>query len=137
MTKPAKQRLTLIALLLLAVCWWWEGWNFNDPFVAGEYVAKATGECNVLVLNHDHTFDQKLLRGGRAANTAVGKWYRFGEAGVAFSNSFIGAAPKTIAENNVYGMLDNTFGFHTLTLDPQTAPTTFHKRFLHLRTCAW
>jgi hypothetical protein len=137
MRKTTKRAAILICLLLLAVFWWWHSWNFEDRFVVGEYVAKTEGECNVLELNSDHTFNQKVSKGDRLTVPAAGTWRRFGEAGVAFSNSFIGATPDAFTNNNVYAMLDNTFGFHSLTVDPQTKPLTFHKRLLHLRACSW
>jgi len=92
--------------------------------------------CNVAVLNRDHSFDQQLRDRGRAPIRATGTWRRFGEAGVAFSTTLLGATPDSVAKNNVYGMLDNTFGYHTLTVDPQKNPIRFHKSMIHARTCA-
>ena len=128
----------MVGFVLLLICWWWQAWNFSDRFVAGTYVAKNTpiGSCNLIELKSDHSFKQQLWMGDRVALPAVGTWSRFGEAGVAFSKSFLGSNPDEVAKDNVYGMLDNTFGFHTLTVDPQTKPIKFKKAFF-LRTCTW
>jgi hypothetical protein len=105
--KSTKQRVAVICILLLAVGWWWQSWNFDDRFVAGEYVAENSGECNGLVLNSDHSFSEEVWKDDRSTTPTTGNWRRFGQAGVALSKSFIGATPKAVANDNVYGMLDN------------------------------
>ena len=136
MKRSTNRNASILAIAFLLACWWWESWDFNDPFVAGEYISETAGACNVLTLNMDHSFDQQLWQGDRSATHSTGSWRRFGEAGIAFSTTFLGAAPDSIAKDNVYGMLDNTFGYHTLTIDSQTKPVRFHKSLIHLRTCA-
>ena len=88
------------------------------------------------MLDGDHSFDQKVRMGDRTTIPATGTWRRFGQADVAFSKTFIGATPEAAAKDNVYGMLDNPFGFHRVTVDPQTTPIKFHEKLVHLRTCA-
>jgi hypothetical protein len=105
------------------------GWDFSDWKVAGKYVSNSSNGRNSIQLKPDHTFEQEWIANGQTKH-ASGSWRRFGEAGVAFSNSFLGASTAAAADNNVYGMLDSTFGFITLTLDPRydTAPVQFHKK---------
>ena len=128
MTRAAKRNVSIAGIFLLLACWWWHGWNFDDRYVAGEYVAKSQGERNVLVLNGDHSFSQEVWKGDRTTLHANGTWRRLGEGGVAFSNNFIGAPADAKASDTVYATLDNTFGFHTLTLDSHEAPIKFHKK---------
>ena len=99
-------KLLMVGFVLLLICWWWQAWNFSDRFVAGTYVAKNTpiGSCNLIELKSDHSFKQQLWMGDRVALPAVGTWSRFGEAGVAFSKSFLGSNPDEVAKDNVYGM---------------------------------
>ena len=138
MTRAQNRTASILAILFLLACWWWQSWNFNDPFVAGEYVSKSNGICNNVRLNKDHTFAQELWHGDRSAQSAEGTWRRFGEGGIAFSKSFLGASPQAVTSDNVYGMLDNTLGYHTLTIDPQDSPIRFHKRFLTITAaCSW
>jgi hypothetical protein len=79
-------------------------------------------------MKQDHTFEQEITAADGRSNRITGSWRRFGEAGVAFSNNFLDAPATAKSKDNVYGMLDNTFGFWTLTLDSQTAPIKFHKK---------
>jgi hypothetical protein len=127
-SRSPKRIAALIVVTLLCAGWWWMSWDFSDKFVAGRYVAKASGERNVLVLRSDHSFTQEVWKGDRTTLNASGSWRRFGEAGIAFSTNFLGASPVAVNDNNVYAMLDNNFGFWTLTLDPKYNDSLkFHK----------
>lgn len=85
-------------------------WDFDDNFVAGEYVARTDGRCDDLILRKDHSFVQEKWFGDRFSQHASGTWSRFGEGGVGFSSSFLGSSAEAVLKDNVYGMLDNTFG---------------------------
>jgi len=105
------------------------GWDFSDWKVAGKYVSDSSAVRNSLRLKPDHSFEQEMTINGQTTR-ANGTWRRFGRAGVAFSNSFLGASPAAVVDNNVYGTLDSTFGFITLILDSRydTTPARFHKQ---------
>ena len=125
-----RKRATVVLLVgLFAIGWWWMGWDFSDWKVAGKYVSDSSTGHNSIRLKPDHSFEQEMTVDGQTKH-ASGSWRRFGQAGVAFSNSFLGASPAAIADNNVYGMLDSTFGFVTLTLNPRydTTSTRFRKQ---------
>ena len=129
---------TLIALvcLLAVVSWWWYSWDLNEPHVVSRiYIAKSQGECNKIELEPDYTFKQELWHGDLYAEQAQGTWRRFGRGGVAFSDNFLGATSAATSTYNVYGMIDNTFGFHSIVVDSQMRPTIFHQRYV-LRSCA-
>ena len=130
MRRFSKKGAIALPLIVLALGWWWMSWDFEDTFVSGSYVERSAGECNSLILNSDHSFRQEFSQGDLATIKATGKWSRFGEAGVAFSTTFLGASPEAITGNNVYGTLDNTFGYHTLTIESPNHPLMFHKRVI-------
>jgi hypothetical protein len=123
------RKVAVLFIGLFAIGWWWMGWDFSDWKVAGRYVSNSGDVHNSLQLKPDHTFEQEMIVHGQT-KYASGSWRRFGQAGVAFSNSFLGASPSAVTDNNLHGMLDSTFGFITLTLTPRydATPARFHKQ---------
>jgi hypothetical protein len=128
MTHP----FVIIAIVFAAVAWWWQGWNFADQYLTGDYIARINGQCSTLTLNPDHQFDQHVWNGDRPSTSATGAWHRIGEGGLAMSGSFIGATPEDKSKNLAYGVFTSTFGFHTIWL--YSIP--YRNNVLHLRTCA-
>lgn len=127
MNKPARKVAGVIAILLACLVWWWMSWDFSDRFVAGRYIARSKGQRTILVLNADHSFNQEI-RANTATVHANGSWRRIGEGGIVFSENFLRLSNAATGDNEIYGNLDNTFGFWTLTLDSKyNDQTKYHK----------
>ncbi len=131
MSKPIRA-LTFFVILFASLAWWWQGWNFADQYLTGEYIARADGQCSTLTLNPDHQFLQRLWHGDRSTSLVTGTWHRNGEGGLAMSGSFAGATPEDKSKGLAYGMVISTFGFHTIGL--YSVP--YRENVLHLRSCS-
>ncbi|MEG9435823.1 hypothetical protein JAO29_06560 [Edaphobacter sp. HDX4] len=128
MNRPARKVAGVIALLMACLVWWWMSWDFSDQFVAGKYIAKSKGQRTILVLNADHSFTQEINANGAATIHANGLWRRLGQGGVVFSENFLRSSNAAASDNEIYGSLENTFGFWTLTLDSKyNDQTKYHK----------
>jgi hypothetical protein len=127
MNKSTRQVTGVIAILLACLVWWWMSWDFSDQFVAGKYIAKSKGQRAILILNADHSFTQEI-RADAATIHANGSWRRIGEGGIVFSENFLRSSGADTRDKEIYGNLDNTFGFWTLTLNPKyNDQTAYHK----------
>jgi hypothetical protein len=105
-----------------------EAGNISARSIAGTYVFADNGVSSVLVIKPDHTYKQQFVHQGDA-ETVEGTWRLFGEAGIAFSKSFMRLPGQTINQDGVaYGQVKNTFGFVSVTLAPNPGGPVLRKR---------
>jgi hypothetical protein len=134
MMKKALMRLALGVLVSIAIFWaWWSvAANYDYAALAGTYVFHGKGETCTLYLRSDRTFIQELSRAG-GIQKSQGRWDRYGESHVSFSNEFLklsGEEPN--AEGQSHGQFEKTLGlFPTLVLAPLPNGPQFHKKLFH------
>ena len=119
--------------LLVFACWFSVASNYGYKALAGTYEFSGSGEkCNLRLLP-DGSFVQKLESQGTTKEVR-GRWYRYGEAHVSFSNEFIavsGEEPNAAGET--HGQFNKKLGiFPSLTLAPFTHGPLFRRKlFVH------
>ncbi len=131
-TAKTVQRV-LVILLVIGVAWGWYvlAADYGYGALAGVYVLKQNGETCVLHLRADRTFTEELTRAG-LSQTTTGTWYRYGEAHVSFSSSFLTVTGEELnADGEAHGQFDKTLGlFPSLTLAPIPGGPTLKKKLL-------
>jgi hypothetical protein len=110
MRSAARSIGVLVLLVLCLGLWYTVASDYGDSVVSGKYRLAQDGEMSTLVLKADHSFQQDLIRSGRAEH-AEGTWRRIGEGGIAFSKEFLllsGQEPG--ADGTAYGDIHKDFG---------------------------
>jgi hypothetical protein len=98
-------------LLSLSVVWIWYivAANYGYGAVSGTYVLRCREGTAALVLRPDRSFQEDLNCGGKSER-ALGRWHRFGEAGIVFSREFLKLPGQKISsDGEAYGRVEKTF----------------------------
>ena len=127
----ARVVLVVFVSIILFAIWYSVAANYSYGALAGIYVFQGNEETCTLYLRPDHTFAQELRRLGEIKKSQ-GRWDRYGEAHVAFSNEFLKLSGEEMnADGQAHGQFDKTFGiFLTLVLAPLPNGPQFHKKLL-------
>jgi len=123
-------KVSFVLFGLFALFWVWYGIaaDYDYQALSGTYTIARAGESCTLRLNADGSFSEELVR-LNYAQSASGKWHRFGEAGVEFSPSFLMLSDqKPGFGGGIYGRFEKTLTlFPSLVLGPEDAPR-LHRR---------
>lgn len=134
MTKTIFARAAFGILLSIILFWVWYGVaaNYDYGALAGTYVFDGNREKCTLYLRPDRTFAQELSRSGEIQKSQ-GRWNRYGQAHVSFSNEFLKLSGEEMnADGQAHGQFDKTLGiFPTLVLAPLPSGPQFHKKLFH------
>jgi hypothetical protein len=130
MTRKTFASIGFGILLVFVLFWLWYSVaaNYDYGALSGTYTFNRDSEKCILYLRPNQTFSEELNRGG-VTQKAQGRWRRFGEAHMSFSNEFIKVSGQELDyAGEVYGQFDKTLGlFPSLTLVP--GGPTFHKKW--------
>ena len=127
------QAICGVLLFVVLFCLWWSvASDYGYGALAGTYVFRGNGERCILYLGSDRTFRQELSRGGEVKKSQ-GRWVRYGEAHVLFSNEFLRVAGEELnASGEAHGEFDRVFGlFPILVLAPLPGGPRFHRNLFH------
>lgn len=127
-TTLARLVLAIGLLLILFGAWYYVAANYDYGALAGTYVFHGNGETCTLYLRPNRTFVQELNRSG-AIQRSQGKWDRYGQAHVSFSNEFLKLSGEEInANGQAHGQFNKILGiFPILILAPLPNGPRFHK----------
>jgi hypothetical protein len=121
-----------LSIFVIFGFWYYEGNNFTERNIPGTYIADGSGRSDRLMIMADHTYEQDAIVNGQKKQ-ASGVWRLFGnvDAHIVFERSFLNAPAAAVGRDDHYafGMFDNLFGFLTLTLQSDTTPLEFHKKY--------
>lgn len=119
-------------VLLLVAFWLWYSVasNYDYGALAGTYVFRGNGESCTLYLRANQTFTEELSRSG-FTRKAQGRWLRYGESHVSFSNGFLTVSNQRLNESGqTHGEFDKTLGIiPRLVLAPLPDGPTFHRKW--------
>jgi hypothetical protein len=124
--------IIFLSIFVIFGFWYYEGNNFTDRNIPGTYIADGSGRSDRLAIKADHTYEQNAVVDGQKKQ-ASGIWRLGGnvDAHIVFEGSFLNAPAAAVGRDDHYafGMFDNLFGFLTLTLQSDTTPLEFHKKY--------
>jgi hypothetical protein len=124
--------IIFLSIFVIFGFWYYEGNNFTDRNIPGTYIADGSGRSDRLTIKADHTYEQDAIVDGQKQQ-ASGVWKLSGnvDAHIVFEGSFLNAPAAAVGRDDHYafGMFDNLFGFLTLTLQSDTTPLEFHKKY--------
>jgi hypothetical protein len=124
--------IIFLSIFVIFGFWYYEGNNFTDRNIPGTYVADGSRRFDRLTIKADHSYEQDALVNGQKKH-ASGIWRLGGnvDAHIVFEGSFLNAPAAAVGRDDHYafGMFDNLFGFLTLTLQSDSTPLEFHKKY--------
>lgn len=120
--------IVLVLLIALMFGWYIIAANYGYSALAGKYVYDMNGHKCTLILKADRSFTEELNHDG-SSQKVIGTWYRYGEAHVSFSSTFITLPGQELnAEGEVHGQFEKRLGlFPRLTLAPLPGGPTFKR----------
>jgi hypothetical protein len=108
--------ICVLCYVMFAV-WFVVASDFGDSVVIGTYHLAGNGETSTLVLKRDHTFAQRLTRGGKVQD-AKGTWRSISSfGGIAFSMDFLPVRGEEPGGNGLtYAHLKKILGIYPVKL---------------------
>lgn len=130
MTGLLRASCGVLVVIALFVGWYYIAANYDYAALAGTYVFQGSGEKCTLYLHADRTFVQELNRSGKTQRSQ-GRWHRYGESHVSFSNEFQKLSGEEMnAEGQAHGQFEKLFGiFPRLVLAPLPDGPMFHRKW--------